>query len=80
LSGGDKYRHCVVACEITGRCGKFAAIVAGIGKEIMDVVGDGNAEWEDWKADLKEIECAEDIDGDKRTKKTCEQRCGEFFK
>lgn len=71
----------MVACEITRRCSKFAAIVAGIGKEIMDIVGDGNAEWEDWLADLKGIQCAEDMERDKRKKKrTCEQRCSDFFR
>jgi RHS repeat-associated protein len=81
LTGGDKYRHCVVSCEITRRCGRYAAYAAGIGKEIMDVVGDGNAEWEDWLADLKGIECAQDeVRNGRRVRRTCEERCGEFFK
>ena len=54
----DKYKHCVVSCYISDECGHFAAALAGIGKEVKDMFGPGNAEWADWKADVSGMDCS----------------------
>lgn len=58
LAVNDKYKHCMVAGEIYKQCGPVSANVASIGKEIQDVFGPGNAEWDDLKADYAGIDCA----------------------
>jgi RHS repeat-associated protein len=69
----DKYKHCVVSCYIDVTCDKTTAQAAGIGKEIKDIFGPGNAEWADWQADKEGIRCGENIK--KNKKGTCEKPC-----
>lgn len=54
----DKYKHCIVSGEIYAQCSPAEAYAAGIGKEIKDLFGPGNAEIDDLKADLDGIDCA----------------------
>jgi hypothetical protein len=58
LPVNDKYKHCMVAGEAYERCGVTAAYLASFGKEIMDLFGPGNPEWEDLRADFDGINCA----------------------
>jgi RHS repeat-associated protein len=73
----DKYKHCVVSCYIDVTCNYATAVAAGIGKEIKDMWGPGNAEWADWQADREGIKCGENI---KKTKQgTCEPPCRQKY-
>lgn len=47
----DKFKHCAVSCMLTLRCGPSDALSLGVIKEIVDVFGEGNAEWADIEAD-----------------------------
>lgn len=49
--GTDKFMHCAMSCYLASRCGSSESAVAGILKEVMDLFGPGNAEWDDLKAD-----------------------------
>ena len=78
----DKYKHCVISCKIRLKCGGFAAGAGGVGKEILDVFGPGNAEWNDLVADFSGIKCAGEIRDNKAENNngkcaglTCEKCC-----
>jgi RHS repeat-associated protein len=58
----DKYRHCVVECKLSGRCGNAIAGAIGVGKELKDVFGPGEADVEDLKADLDGLACGSSTD------------------
>jgi hypothetical protein len=79
VNGGDKLRHCVVTCEITRNCGRAMAYLAGIAKEIIDIAGPGDADWDDWTADLVGI-CAATWRDPRGQRGTCEDRCREVFR
>lgn len=53
----DKFKHCVVSCKIQITCGPIGAAAAGVGKEILDVFGPGDADFGDAIADLDGIVC-----------------------
>lgn len=57
---GDKFKHCAVSCMLTLRCGGTDAFTLGLIKEVLDLMGFGEAEWEDIDANLVGIEFAED--------------------
>lgn len=39
-------------------CSPAEALLVAAGKELRDIVGPGNAEWRDWNADRRGVECA----------------------
>ncbi len=51
----DKYKHCAVSCLLTLRCPASEVFNLGVLKELADMVGPGNAEWDDLKADAEGI-------------------------
>lgn len=51
----DKYKHCAVSCLLTLRCSATEVMQLGVIKELADIVGPGNAEWDDLKADADGI-------------------------
>lgn len=51
-------KHCVAAGTIGQRCGWFAALVAGTGKEFADAFGPGDAAWSDLRANAAGRDCA----------------------
>lgn len=51
----DKWKHCSLSCLLARRCGAEDSFLLGIIKELADVVGPGNAEWADLKADLNGV-------------------------
>jgi hypothetical protein len=73
----DKYKHCVVSCKIALQCGSFVSGAAGMGKEIGDLFGPGNAEWSDLVADYRGLQCAAQIKSGKENciGLTCEECC-----
>jgi hypothetical protein len=54
----DKRAHCVAGGLIARYCSITEAYLAGLGKELHDLVGAGAAEWNDWSADRAGIACA----------------------
>ena len=56
----DKFKHCSVSCRILGECGLVGAAAAGIGKELQDAVGPGDADIADFVADFEGILCGFD--------------------
>lgn len=55
---GDKHAHCLASGLIARRCSVAEGYLAGAGKELADLVGPGDAEWADWRADRLGLECA----------------------
>jgi hypothetical protein len=54
----DKRAHCLASGLIARYCSLPEAYMAGIGKELRDLVTGGDAEWADWRADRVGIACA----------------------
>lgn len=54
----DKTMHCTLSCDLTLKCGSTVSMGLGIAKEIYDIFGAGNAEWEDLKADIRGVKIA----------------------
>lgn len=48
----DKYKHCAVSCLLALRCPAKEVMHLGILKEGLDLIGPGNAEMDDLKADF----------------------------
>jgi hypothetical protein len=57
-SRSDVDAHCIAAGLIALRCSKAEAWLAGVGKELGDLFGRGDAEWRDLQADARGIRCA----------------------
>jgi hypothetical protein len=45
--------------------------MAGIGKELRDLLGRGDAEWRDWRADRAGITCAREAKDDTEIVNCC---------
>jgi hypothetical protein len=54
----DKHRHCLAGGLIARYCSVSEAHLAGLGKELSDLLGPGDAEWSDWRADRAGVRCA----------------------
>jgi hypothetical protein len=54
----DKQQHCLASALIAQQCSLAEAYLAGLGKELRDFFGKGDAAWSDWQADLAGITCA----------------------
>jgi hypothetical protein len=57
-SRSDELAHCVAAGLIALQCSTAEAWLASIGKELRDLVGSGDAQWRDLRADARGIRCA----------------------
>jgi hypothetical protein len=60
----DSHAHCLASGLITRYCSVSEAYLAGAGKELKDLLGPGDAEWRDWRADRAGIECAKSAEDD----------------
>ena len=60
----DGTAHCLPAGFIARYCSVSEAYIAGVGKELEDTVGHGDAEWRDWQADRRGIACAKHAQND----------------
>jgi hypothetical protein len=69
----DKYKHCAVSCMLALRCHSSDVLEIGILKELADVVGPGNAEMADLRADYKGVEIA--VRKEATTDKKCIDVC-----
>jgi hypothetical protein len=67
----EKRAHCLAAGLIARYCSVTEAYMAGSGKEIGDLIGGGDAEWEDWRADRAGIDCARSATNDMQVEECC---------
>jgi hypothetical protein len=56
----DKLAHCIAGGLVARYCSPTEARLAGLGKELRDIFGHGNAEWSDWNAARLGLRCADD--------------------
>jgi hypothetical protein len=54
----DAEAHCIAAGLIALRCSVTEAWIAGVGKELRDLLGPGDAEIKDLRNDARGVECA----------------------
>jgi len=70
----DKRAHCLAGGLISRYCSVTEAYLAGASKEVRDLLGRGDAEWADWRADRAGIACAEASTDDAALAKCCSER------
>jgi hypothetical protein len=54
----DKRAHCIAGGLIARFCSPTEARLAGLGKEVRDAFGPGDADWSDWQATRAGVRCA----------------------
>jgi len=57
----DKRAHCVAGGLIARFCSPAEARLAGVGKELRDAFGAGDASWSDWRATRTGVACAASV-------------------
>jgi len=67
----DDKAHCVASGLIARYCSIPESYLAGIGKEVRDLLGPGDAEWRDLKSDWAGVDCARRADSDEALKECC---------
>lgn len=70
----DPRAHCLAAGLIARYCSGSEAYMAGLGKELRDLFGAGDANWEDWRADRTGIDCARRAGDDDALAQCCTER------
>ncbi len=70
----DKQAHCLASGLIARYCSPTEAYLAGMGKELRDLFGGGDAEWADWRADRGGVGCARRAGDDNSLAACCAQR------
>jgi hypothetical protein len=70
----DERAHCLAGGLISRYCSVTEAYLAGAGKEVRDLLGGGDAEWRDWRADRVGIECARESADDASLADCCTER------
>lgn len=70
----DERAHCLGAGLIARYCSGSEAYLAGAGKELRDLLGHGDAQWADWRADRAGIDCARRANGDAELETCCAER------
>ncbi|MBM0108019.1 hypothetical protein JM946_25085 [Steroidobacter sp. S1-65] len=70
----DARAHCLAAGLIARYCSGSEAYMAGLGKELRDLFGAGDANWEDWRADRAGIGCARRAGDDEALAQCCSER------
>jgi hypothetical protein len=70
----EKRAHCLAAGLIARYCSITEAYLAGSGKELGDLMGRGDAEWEDWRADRAGIACARSATNDVQVEECCARK------
>ena len=73
----DKIKHCTLTCVVTQQCSQYSARSLGYVKEILDLLGMGQAEWDDLAANELGIQLA--ISDRARTKLECYEQCQLYF-
>jgi hypothetical protein len=70
----DHEAHCVAAGLIALRCSVTEAQLASYGKELRDMLGRGDADWRDLRADRRGIACARSATDAQRLIACCEAK------
>jgi hypothetical protein len=70
----DKHAHCLAGGLISRYCSVTEAYLAGASKEVRDLLGKGDAEWRDWRADRVGIACARESGDDSALAQCCSAR------
>ena len=70
----DHEAHCIAAGLIALRCSVTEARLASYGKEMRDLLGRGDPEWRDLRADRRGITCARSATDTERLIACCEQK------
>lgn len=70
----DEHAHCLASGLIARYCSRGEAYLAGLGKELRDLFGSGDAEWRDWRADRAGIACAREAGNDADIASCCSER------
>ncbi len=73
----DKWKHCSLSCMLARRCGGEDSFIIGIIKELADLVGPGNAEWADLRADADGVALA--VLGVARSDEQCQSHCADLY-
>jgi hypothetical protein len=77
MGGYDKFKHCAVSCMLALRCPPNDVLEIGILKELADVVGPGNAEWDDLEANYKGVYLV--MQKKAKSDDTCKQQCDKIY-
>jgi hypothetical protein len=67
----DKRAHCLASGLIARYCSFPEAYLAGIGKEVRDLLGPGDFERADWRADRTGMACARHAESDEAVAACC---------
>jgi hypothetical protein len=67
----DGEAHCVASGLIARYCSIPESYLAGLGKELRDLIGPGDAEWRDLTADRAGIACARRAGSDEALDACC---------
>ncbi len=78
LDGTDKFKHCGVSCSLGMKCGINQTMLLGFAKELLDLLGPGNAELKDIEANMYGLTLV--IAQDARDEKDCESMCFEAYR
>lgn len=70
----DSRAHCMASGLIARYCSRSEAYMAGIGKELRDLLGPGDAEWRDWRADRAGVACEREAKEDSEIASCCSAR------
>jgi hypothetical protein len=70
----DKRAHCLAGGLISRYCSITEAYLAAAGKEVRDLLSQGDAEWRDWRADRAGIGCARGAQDDAAVVACCAER------
>ena len=76
VSSSDKFKHCALSCHLSLLCGSSGTVMIGIFKELADLVGPGNAEWNDLRANFRGIFLSKKI----INPKLCYYRCARYYR
>jgi hypothetical protein len=60
----DNKAHCLASGLIARYCSIPESYLAGVGKEVRDLLGPGDAQWRDLKADWAGVDCARQAESD----------------
>lgn len=70
----DQRAHCLAGGLISRYCSITEAYLAGAGKEVRDLLSQGDVEWRDWQADRTGIACARQSQDDAGLAECCAGR------
>lgn len=74
-ASSDKYKHCSLSCHLSLLCGTTGTATIGIIKELVDVIGPGNAEWNDLRANFRGMSLSRRVSGPSG----CYRGCGLYY-